>query len=189
EREEALALAAEELRLARAVAAPRAEGVALRALGMLRGGEEGLATLREAVAVLRDSPARLELARALAETGSALRRGNQRGEARDVLRQAADLARRCDAERLEERIHEELLVAGARPRRQALSGADSLTPGERRVAAAAAGGATNREIAQDLLVSLRTVEMHLTNAYRKLDIVSRSELATAIDGGAGDRAA
>jgi len=130
--------------------------------------------------VLRGSPAQLELARSLAELGAALRRGNQRGEAREQLREAAELAQRCGAERLEERVHEELRIAGARPRRRALSGAASLTPGERRVAAAAAGGATNREIAQDLFVSLRTVEMHLTNAYRKLDISSRSELAAMI---------
>ncbi|MGE4121248.1 MAG: AAA family ATPase [Solirubrobacterales bacterium] len=180
EREEALELAAEELELARAVEAARPEGVALRALGRLRGGEEGIETLRESVAVLRAAPARLELARSLAELGAALRRGNQRGEAREQLREAAELAQRCGAERLEERIDEELRIAGARPRRRALSGADSLTPGEQRVATAAASGATNREIAQDLFVSLRTVEMHLTNSYRKLEISSRAELAEAI---------
>jgi DNA-binding CsgD family transcriptional regulator len=184
EHEEAVALAAEELSLARAVESPRAEGVALRTLGLLRGGEEGVAALRESAAVLHGSVAQLELARSLAELGAALRRGNQRAEARELLREAADLAQRCGAERLEERVHEELRVAGARPRRRALSGAAALTPGERRVAAAAAAGATNREIAQDLFVSLRTVEMHLTNAYRKLDISSRSELAGAIGGAA-----
>jgi DNA-binding CsgD family transcriptional regulator len=185
DREEALALALEELELARAVDSPRAEGAALRAIGVLRGGEEGIVALRDSVAVLHDSPARFELARSQAELGAALRRGNQRGEAREHLREAADLAQRCGAERLEERVLEELRIAGARPRRRALSGAQSLTPGEHRVANAAAGGATNREIAQDLFVSLRTVEMHLTNAYRKLDISSRSELAVAIDGGGG----
>lgn len=174
-------LAGEELALARAVENPRAEGTALRALGMLQGGDEGIATLRESVAILRDSPMRLELARSLAELGGALRRGNNRSDAREILREAADLAQRCGAERLEERIHAELRIAGARPRRQALSGAASLTPGEQRVAVAAATGATNREIAQDLFVSLRTVEMHLTNAYRKLGIGSRGELPAAIE--------
>ncbi|MBS1679687.1 MAG: AAA family ATPase [Actinobacteria bacterium] len=183
DREEALSLATEELAMARAVAAPRAEGAALRALGQLTGGEAGIERLRESVAILRDSPTQLEWARSLAELGAALRRANRRGEARDRLRQAADLAQRCGAERLEERVYEEMRIAGARPRRRALSGAASLTPGERRVANAAAGGATNREIAQDLFVSLRTVEMHLTNAYRKLDIASRSELPGAINAG------
>ena len=130
--------------------------------------------------MLRELPARLELARSLAELGAALRRGRLRAEAREHLREAAELAQECGAERLEERIDEELRIAGARPRRRAFSGADSLTPSERRVAVAAAAGATNREIAQELFVSLRTVEMHLTNTYRKLDISSRSELAAVI---------
>jgi len=180
ERDEALALAAEELELARAVESPASVGAALRALGLLRGGEAGIAALRESVEVLRDAPARLELARSLAELGAALRRGKLRAEAREHLREAAELAQECGAERLEERIDEELRIAGARRRQRAYSGADSLTPSERRVAAAAAGGATNREIAQELFVSLRTVEMHLTNTYRKLDISSRAQLATAI---------
>jgi DNA-binding CsgD family transcriptional regulator len=184
-RQEALELAAEELALARAVANPRAEGAALRALGMLQGGSEGIVTLRESVAVLRDGPLRLELARSLAELGGAMRRGNSRRDARRHLREAADLAQRCGAERLEERIYEELRIAGGRPRRRAQSGAASLTPGERRVAAAAASGSTNREIAQELFVSLRTVEMHLTNSYRKLGITSRAQLAAAIEDPAG----
>jgi DNA-binding CsgD family transcriptional regulator len=133
------------------------------------------------VGTLRDSHARLELARSLAELGAALRRAGARAEARERLREAADLARRCGAERLEERVVEELRIAGARRHDRPLSGAESLTPSERRVAAAAAAGATNREIAQDLFVSLRTVEMHLTSAYRKLDISSRAELPRATD--------
>jgi DNA-binding CsgD family transcriptional regulator len=180
DRGEALALVEEELELARQVESPAAEGAALRALGLLRGGEEGVAALRESVAVLRDAPTRLELARSLAELGAALRRGKLRAEAREYLREAAELAQECGAERLEERIDEEMRIAGARRRRRAFSGADSLTPSERRVAVAAAGGATNKEIAQELFVSLRTVEMHLTNTYRKLDISSRGQLAGAI---------
>lgn len=181
EREEALALAAEELEMARAVGSLWAEGPALRTLGLLRGGEEGIAELRESVAILRESRARFELARSLAELGAALRRGKLRAEAREQLREAADLAQRCGAERLEERIGDELRIAGARLRRRTNSGAHSLTPSERRVATAAAAGVTNREIAQDLFVSLRTVETHLTNSYRKLGITSRAELAAAID--------
>jgi DNA-binding CsgD family transcriptional regulator len=182
-RAEALELAAEEHELARKVESARAEGVALRALGVLAGGEAGIERLRESVSILRDGYSPLELARSLAELGAALRRANRRGEARERLREAADLGQRCGAEALEDRTREELRVAGAKPRRRALSGSDSLTPGERRVAAAAAAGATNREIAQDLFVSLRTVEMHLTNTYRKLDISSRADLAEAIGGG------
>jgi DNA-binding CsgD family transcriptional regulator len=182
---QALELAAEELKLARLCEAPRAEGIALRTLGLLEGGETGIARLRESVAVLRSCRSPLELGRSLTELGSALRRGNRRSEARDQLREALDLAQRCGAERLEERVSEEVRVAGGKPRREAISGPHSLTPAERRVAIAAAAGATNREIAQTLFVSLRTVEMHLTNTYRKLGDCTRAELAVVIGEVAG----
>jgi DNA-binding CsgD family transcriptional regulator len=182
ERDEALALVGEELELAAAIDSPRALGVALRALGTLRGGEEGIAELRRSADTLAACPSPLERARSLAELGAALRRGNSRNEARECLREAADLAQLCGAERLEAAVAEELLIAGAKPRRRRISGPDSLTPAERRVATAAATGATNREIAQNLFVSLRTVEMHLTNTYRKLGASSRGELATALPG-------
>ncbi|TML50310.1 MAG: helix-turn-helix transcriptional regulator, partial [Actinobacteria bacterium] len=85
-------------------------------------------------------------------------------------------AHTCGAKPLAERAHAELLATGARPRRLVLTGLDSLTPSERRVAAMAADGMTNREIAQALFVTPRTVEVHLSNAYRKLGISSRSQL-------------
>lgn len=179
-RAEALELAEEELDLARRVDSPRAQGVALRALGMLTAGDGGVDLLRESVATLEGPPSPLDLARSLTELGARLRRGNRRSEARDRLREAADLAQRCGAELLEDRVLEELRIAGARPRRKALSGADSLTPAERRVVTAALGGSSNREIAQSLFVSLRTIEMHLTNSYRKLGISSRSQLPEAV---------
>ena len=65
----------------------------------------------------------------------------------------------------------------ARERGAALSGVESLTPAEHRVATLAADGCTNREIAEQLYVSQRTVETHLTHVFQKLDIASRSELA------------
>jgi DNA-binding CsgD family transcriptional regulator len=81
---------------------------------------------------------------------------------------------------LADRAHEELVATGARPRRLVLSGVDSLTPSERRIAALAAEGLSNREIAQALFVTLRTVEMHLSNAFRKLDVSSRTQLPAAL---------
>src|SRR6185369_15277920 len=125
---------------------------------------------------LEASPARLERARALTELGAALRRANHRADARARLAAALELADRCGAVPLAERAHAELLAAGARPRRVARSGVDALTPSERRVAELAAAGQTNREITQALFVTPRAIESHLSNVYRKLDILARSQL-------------
>jgi DNA-binding CsgD family transcriptional regulator len=180
EQDEARRLAAEELELARTWGAPRALGAALCAAGLIEGGQQGLALLREAVEVLTDSSAKLEHAKARTELGAALRRANQRSEAREQLRHALELATICGAAPLAARAGSELLATGARPRRIALSGVASLTPSERRVAEMAAEGPTNREIAQTLYVTQRTVEVHLTSIYRKLAISSRSQLAAAL---------
>jgi DNA-binding CsgD family transcriptional regulator/tetratricopeptide (TPR) repeat protein len=179
-RDEAGPLAEEEVELARTWGAPRALGAALRAAGLVEGGERGLELLVEAVDVLSGSPARLEHAKARTDLGSALRRANRRAEAREQLRQGLELATICGAGSLAARAESELLATGARPRRIALSGVDSLTPSERRVAEMAAEGPTNREIAQALFVTQRTVEVHLTSIYRKLAISSRSQLAAAL---------
>ncbi len=178
--EEARRYAADELLLARQWGAPRTQGKSLVACGLAEGGEDGLALLREAVSVLEPSQARLEHAKALVELGAALRRANQRSESREPLRQGLELATRCGAAPLAERAETELLATGARLRRIALSGVDSLTPSERRVAQMAAEGNTNREIAQALFVTTKTVEVHLSSVYRKLDISSRSQLPRAL---------
>jgi DNA-binding CsgD family transcriptional regulator len=83
---------------------------------------------------------------------------------------------------LADRAHEELVAAGARPRRdrRLLSGRESLTSSEDRVAALAAEGLTNREIAQRQFVTVKAVEWHLRNVYRKLEVSSREELPTAL---------
>jgi DNA-binding CsgD family transcriptional regulator len=178
--EDALVLAREEAELARAWGAPRPLGRALRVVGLIEGGDQGIELIREAVSVLEHSPGRLEHAYALTDLGAALRRGNRRSEARDQLRSGLELAQRCGATRLAERAHEELVAAGARPRRLVMSGVESLTPSERRTAALAAEGLTNKEIAQALFVTPRTVEMHLSNAFRKLDISTRTQLPAAL---------
>jgi DNA-binding CsgD family transcriptional regulator len=180
ETQEALALAQEEVELARAWGAPRTLGRALRILGTIEGGDTGIAHVREAVTVLEPSPARLEHAYALADLGAALRRANHRAEAREHLRQALEIAQRSGATRLAEQAHEELIATGARPRRIVQTGAAALTPSERRIAAMAAEGLSNREIAQALFVTLRTVEMHLSNAFRKLGVASRTQLPAAL---------
>ena len=178
--EEARRLAAEEVELARCWGAPRALGKALQAAGLVEGGATGLELLGEATTVLSDSPALLERARALIDFGAALRRANRRAEARTPLREGLDLAHRCGAAPLEQQAHDELLAAGARPRRLAVSGVDSLTPSEQRIAAMAARAMTNRDIAQALFVTPKTVEMHLNNVFRKLGITSRTQLPQAL---------
>jgi DNA-binding CsgD family transcriptional regulator len=175
-------LAQEQLELARRWDAPRTLGQALRILGLIEGGAEGIEWLQEAVAVLEPSAARLEYAYALADLGAALRRGNQRAAAREPLRLALDLAQRSGAILLAARAHEELIATGARPRRLRASGVDGLTPTEHRVAALAAEGLSNREIAQTLFVALRTVETHLSSVFRKLDLSSRTQLAPLLAG-------
>ena len=177
---EARVLAAEEVALAEAFGAPRALGVALRAAGLAEDGKRGIELLRQAVGVLEGSAARLEHARAMADLGAALRRAGHRVESREILRPALDLAHRCGALALSERTRTELIAAGGRPRRLVLSGLDSLTPSERRVAQLAAAGLPNREIAQHLFITTRTVEGHLTHAYQKLDITSREQLPATL---------
>jgi DNA-binding CsgD family transcriptional regulator len=154
--------------------------VALRATGIVTGGSEGLAQLRESEALLSQTSARLELARTRTELGAALRRAGATTEARRALREAVDLAARCGATLLAARARQELVAAGARPRTAALRGIESLTAAELRVARAAAGGMSNRSIAQSLFIGLRRVETHLTHVYRKLDIESREQLATEL---------
>ena len=169
--DEAAALAGEQLALARKAGRPLALGVALRVHG----------DLAEAIGVLEPGPARYELALALAGHGARLRRSGQRTQAREPLLRALDLAERSGAAGLAAEVKRELLAAGARPRRAALTGPDALTAGERRVAALAADGASNRQIAEHLFITQATVETHLRHAFRKLSITSRVGLPAALD--------
>jgi DNA-binding CsgD family transcriptional regulator len=136
--------------------------------------------LRDAVALLERSPARLELAHALVDLGAALRRDGHRADARAPLRAGYELASICGGERLAEWARFELAASGVRIRSARLTGAASLTPSERRIAGMAADGGSNAEIAQALFVTVKTVEMHLTHVYRKLGIPGRGELARAL---------
>jgi DNA-binding NarL/FixJ family response regulator len=177
--DEAISLVSEELELARAWGAPATVGRVLRVLGTLER-EDGIEHLREAVEQLEQSTTRLEHAKALSALGTALRLARKPTEAREPLSQALELADVCGATALEERARSELHATGARPRSTALSGVGSLTPSEKRVADLAADGLSNREIAQELYVTPKTVEVHLSNTYRKLEIKSRRELAGSL---------
>ncbi len=119
-------------------------------------------------------------AEALLELGVTLRRASQASGAREPLREALDLADRYGGTVLAERARLELHAAGARPRRSRLSGSGALTPSERRVASLAADGMTNAEIARELVLARRTVETHLTHAYRKLGVTRREDLRQAL---------
>ncbi len=182
EREHARELAGQELTDARAFGAPRALGIALRVAGLTHAGDAAIALLEESVAVLRGSPAQLERGHSLYELGAALRRSGHRTAARGPLAEALDLAAHCGARRLAARAREELKACGARPRSEWRTGVEALTPRELRVARLAAEGRTNREIAQALYVTLKTVEGHLARVYGKLSIGSRSELRQGLAG-------
>jgi DNA-binding CsgD family transcriptional regulator len=182
ERERACELAEDELADVRAFRAPRALGVALRVAGLATARDDGIRLLEESVATLRRSPAALERARSLVEWGAALRRAGRRVAARDPLAEGLDLAARCGAGPLAARAREELKAAGARPRRPWRTGAEALTPSELRVVRLAAEGRTNRDIAHELYVTLKTVEGHLSRAYAKLGIAGRAQLADMLDG-------
>lgn len=181
ETDRALELADEELAAARHAGAPRVLGTALAARGALTEGEEGLGLLREAVELLAGSGMRVEQARALRRLGEGLRRRGRPVEARQPLREALSLADGIDATLVAEQAAAELNAAGGRPRRRSLTGVASLTPAEQRVARLAACGQTNRLIAERLVVAEKTVQFHLTNAYRKLGVESRSELAALLE--------
>ena len=184
DRESAESLAEEELQLARVFGAPRALGVALRAVGVVAGRDRGASLLREAIDAFERGDAGLEKARALADLGAMLRRRNRRTEARELLREALDTAHRAGARPLAAYAETELRATGARPRRVVLTGLDSLTASERRIAELAGEGLTNREIAQTLFITARPDEGHLTSVFRKLQVGSRDELPAALAGGA-----
>ena len=180
---EALALVEAELALADATGMARPRGVALLATGLLMRGDEGIELLGAAVSPLAGSPARYEHARALVALGGALRRSGRRRDAREPLAAGLELAFRCGAERLVEHARDELVAAGARPRRIVRTGFDALTAAERRVVRLAAAGLSNAEIAQSLYLSVKTIERHLSSTYAKLDITgsgARRRLAEKI---------
>ena len=180
QREEARALADEHAALARTWGAHRPLARALRVQGLTLGGQDGTALLQQSVEVARDSPGRLELALSLVELGAAERRANHRTAARNPLEEGLALAHQCGARSLQDRALAELLAAGARPRRPLATGRDTLTPSELRIAGLAGAGQTNRQIAQRLFITQKTVEGHLARAFRKLHIDSRAQLPAAL---------
>ena len=174
--QEARSLAADDVRRAESFGAARAVGIALRAQALVGPSSERASRLEAALEVLARSPARLEHARVLVDIGAAFRAAGQRRTAREPLSEGLALAARCGARALERRARAELGAIGIRPRTTSHTGVNALTPSERRVVELAAAGGTNREIAQTLFVTEKTVETHLGRSFRKLDISSRRQL-------------
>jgi DNA-binding CsgD family transcriptional regulator/predicted negative regulator of RcsB-dependent stress response len=170
-----------ELSAARDYGAPGTTGRTLRALASISEPAPALETLEAAHQLLEGSQAALERAEAMVDFGAALRRAGKRRDAVPMLREGLDLAKRCGADALVSRGMREAKAAGARPRRAALRGHDALTQREHQVATLAADGLTNRQIAEQLVVTLKTVEWHLAHAYTKLGVHSRRELAGKLD--------
>jgi DNA-binding CsgD family transcriptional regulator len=177
---EAAAMAGEWLGLAARWGGASTHGTALRAAALHGDPAMRFERLEQAEALLAPTGVRLEHAVTLCELGAELRRAGRRGGAAEALRRADDLARACGAEPLVARVREELGVAGARPLARRFSGVDALTASERRVAELAAAGRSNKEIAQGLFITAKTVENHLGRVYAKLGIGSRKAIAQAL---------
>jgi DNA-binding CsgD family transcriptional regulator len=153
------------------------KGVHRLTLGRLTGD---VGELERAVAVLSASPFRWHAARAHLDLGRALRRAARRADCREPLRLALEYAERNGARILAGQAREELKLAGARPRSVLLTGADSLTPAEARIAQLAAEGMSNKDIAAHLFITVGTVQTTLVRVYRKLDVGSRRDLPAAM---------
>jgi DNA-binding CsgD family transcriptional regulator len=179
--DEAGQYAEEELALARRAEAAKPIGIALMCCASVESDpQRQIELLEEARAVLAQSRGRLARAHAAYCLGATLRRTGSPEPARQHLLDAFDLATDCGALPLMERLRGELRALGIRaphPTRQP----GGLSPSEMRTAELAVAGHSNREIAELLHLSTSTVEFHLTRAYRKLGIRSRSELAGVLD--------
>jgi DNA-binding CsgD family transcriptional regulator len=171
----------EELPLAKAFGTHRAIGMALHTAGLLEHGEARVQALKHATEELARSQSRLEYAGALCDYGAALRRANRRAEARAPLQAALAIAREARAAPLRDRAAQELMATGARVSRPGVSGVDALTASEHRIASMAAAAMSNRDIAQALFVTVKTVEVHLGHVYHKLNLTRRTQLAAALD--------
>jgi len=181
EDEKARAALAEHVDLARRWGSPTDVGAALRVAARFEAEAEVRSEkLADAVGVLERAHDRLEHAKSLVDQAETWRALGRRTDAREGLTNAAAIAAGCGAPALQKRIAEALEAIGDRPRRVISLGAESLTASERRVASLASSGRSNRDIAQELFVSPKTVENHLGRVYTKLGIGNRRELAGAL---------
>jgi DNA-binding CsgD family transcriptional regulator len=182
-RDEAVALADEELQLAERWGAPAMIAGALHARAVSEADDEArIALCERAIAVADSTSALLPSIRARLDLGSTLAYMGNRVEARDALRPALADADAAGAVLLAQRARRELVATGLRPRSAAIEGVASLTPRQRQICELASAGKSNREIAQALFLSAKTVETHLLTSYRKLGVNARTDLAGALVG-------
>ena len=175
------ALAEDALEVAESFGMPRAIALALRTKAAIEGPPGELGHLETALELIASSDAELERAKVLLAYGDALHRADRDEKARGPLREGIGLADRLGARSISRHGLATLRAAGGRPRRIRMAGPEALTPAERQVVDLAAAGATNREIAQALVVTRKTVEWHLKKAYDKLDIRSRDQLSEVME--------
>jgi DNA-binding CsgD family transcriptional regulator len=178
--EAAARLCEAEVELARTGGGAEALGRALRVHAVVLGAPFGLAALEESHRVLDGTSFALEQAATLIAHGTRLNELKRRPQARRILRAGLDIAERCGSADLVERARAQYTTAGGRLRPLLPTGISGLTAAERRAVVLAADGHTNRQIAEQLFLSVRTVEIHLTNAYRKLGVARRSELSAVL---------
>lgn len=147
----------------------------LRAL--LAPDGEVRALFEASLAVHDGLPMPFERARTLLCLGERLRRARQRAEAREPLKEALETFERLGARGWAERTRTELRATGEQQARRTETAAEQLTPHELQIAVLVAQGMTNREAASALFLSPKTIEYHLGQIYRKLDVRGRAQLA------------
>jgi DNA-binding CsgD family transcriptional regulator len=152
-------------------------GIAARSRALLTENDAAESMYREAIERLGRTRLAPEQARAHLLYGEWLRRQRRRLNARAQLHTAHEMFTGFGMEAFAERARVELEATGERARKRTVDTIDQLTPQEAQVARLAVQGDTNREIAAQLFVSPSTVEHHLRNAFRKLDVTSRTQLA------------
>jgi len=158
---------------------PLATALDERAAALVTQGGEAEAHFRDALVAHARAGEPFEEARTLLLMGEHLRRERRKAEARAVLQRAVHTFDRLGATPWSARASQELRASGGLATSR--SAATVLTAQERAVALAVAGGANNREVAEALFLSPRTVEYHLGNVYRKLEVHGRGALARALD--------
>lgn len=178
---DAVALAERGADMAARWGTQRAFGLALMARGMTTPGMRGVDALTEAAEVLSGTDAKADHTKAETLLGMALLRADDPVGAREHLRRAVDLSVRHGGWAAATAARNMLVAAGGRMQQVSGDRVGVLTARERKVAAIAARGLSNTDIADTLSVTLRTVEVHLTSVYRKLGVASRGDLSTVFD--------